>query len=180
MFAQVKSIIDARIRRASEKAAAEHTAAAPSYDRAASEADYARNFEEGYKEGYSKSFSEAEAAGMADGHAKGFAEGFDKGFKAEHDRLAAIFRSDAATGRSKLTRHLAFDTDMAADKAIDLLSASPREEAAVAAASSGLLAEMAALSHPNIGGSPLPAGGNGPVLTKFEEGQAAARAVLGK
>ena len=65
------------------------------------------------------------------------AEGVAQGALAERSRIKAITGSEHAAGRLDLATHLAFETDMAADAAVALLSKAPKateEKAATAGA----------------------------------------------
>jgi hypothetical protein len=104
---------------------------------------------------------------------RSYFESYAEGFKAASECLQAILTSDAAKRPEDLAWSHAFDmTDFALNQAFDLLSRSPRTTAA-AVGTSGLLTEMAALHHPNIGRDGSGAGGP---ETKFQQGAAAARA----
>lgn len=66
----------------------------------------------------------------------------------ERQRISAIVNAPEAEGRADLARHLAFETEMAADAAISVLKASPVANAA--ANQNSLDAAMASTEQPNI------------------------------
>ena len=74
--------------------------------------------------------------------------------KSERARCAAIFASASAGARPDMAAHLAFNTDMSASAAVDMLSAI---SAGSAVQPRGLASRMAAVSTPNVGAS-APAG----------------------
>jgi hypothetical protein len=171
MLGQVRSLFEARAKRDAAKEAV-RAAAEPTFTREEYDAAYAKS----YAEGFALGKAEAYPRGLEEGRARR-TEGFEQDAKAEQERLAAIFRSDAAKGRPEQTWNLAFDSDLTAEQAILLLGKSPIE-ASVAATPPLLISEMGALSHPNIGRDGPAGGGNGG-LTKFQEGALAARSALG-
>ena len=50
--------------------------------------------------------------------------------KAERERCGAILRSEEAKGRAGLAEHLAYNTEMTVEKALETLKAAPAESAA--------------------------------------------------
>jgi hypothetical protein len=73
--------------------------------------------------------------------------------QSERARCAAIFASPAAATRPDMAAHLAFNTDMGAKAAVEMLGAI----AAGGAAPRGLASRMAGVTIPNVGAS-APAG----------------------
>lgn len=73
----------------------------------------------------------------------------------ERERIKAIMKSDAASGRAEMAEHLAFETGMAATDAIALLGKAPvvKAEASENEAPSALAKAMAAIEQPNIAAS---------------------------
>lgn len=76
-------------------------------------------------------------------------EGVTLGREQERERISSILTLDEAEGRSKLAKHLAFNTDMTAHAAQDLLAASAKEGGAEASVSS-FEQHMNAESNPNV------------------------------
>lgn len=73
---------------------------------------------------------------------------------AERTRVAGILQHAEADGRGKLASHLAFNTSMSVDEAAGMLAASPKEQAAPAAAAPAagpLAAAMAADTNATVG-----------------------------
>jgi hypothetical protein len=160
-------------RKAIAQQAVRDAAAGPSF----TPDEYAEQFEAGRAEGYSEGLKLGQTAGLEEGRAKGFAEGVKDGAKAETARLKAILTSPEAKGRTEQARYFSFETEIAAELAVALLAKAPMP--APVAATSGLLAEMAAMQQPNIGASPATSASGDATMDKFESGAAAARAALG-
>lgn len=70
----------------------------------------------------------------------------------ERERIKAIVKAEAATGRAEMAEHLAFETGMAATDAIALLGKAPvvKTETPKTEAPSALAKAMAAIEQPNI------------------------------
>ncbi|QOJ19956.1 MAG: S49 family peptidase [Gammaproteobacteria bacterium] len=70
----------------------------------------------------------------------------------ERERIKAIMKAEAATGRAEMAEHLAFETGMTATDAIALLGKAPvvKTETPKTEASSALAKAMAAIEQPNI------------------------------
>lgn len=137
-----------------------------------SDDDYAKRMEEEDKKGDEDEKGAKKAEGGDDdagddekdeAKAKGKAEGGDdedeEGDKekaarqSERARCAAIFASPAAGARPDMAAHLAFNTDLSAKAAVDMLGAF----AAGGAQPSNLASRMAGVKTPNVGAS-APAG----------------------
>jgi hypothetical protein len=88
--------------------------------------------------------------------------------------MKSILTSAVARGRENLAQGFAFDTDIAAEMAIALLAKAP-VAAPPAAATSGLLDEMSAMQHANIGAAPPASSAGNDSADKYAEGAAAAR-----
>ena len=76
--------------------------------------------------------SKAEAERMANERAAA-------AIKADRARVSSILNSEEAKGREEMARKLAFDSDMAAEAAVDLLKTAPKAEAAKADAMASAL-----------------------------------------
>ena len=129
--------------------------------------DYAEGLHAGRIEGY--------AEGYALARAEAYSEGLKLGAKAVHERAKAILFSEAAKGRDELAYYFALETEMPAEQVIAVLLKMPPS---AAAAESGLLAEMRAITAPNIGTGFV--GAEAAQMSQFEKGAAAARGLPGK
>jgi signal peptide peptidase SppA len=97
----------------------------------------------------------------------------------ERARIKSILQSEAATGRSEMAAHLAFETDLSTEVALGLLEKSPK----VAAQSPlGLASAMAATPQPNIGseaptefGAPTASSMASTILADFNKAGGSAR-----
>ena len=159
------SIQEVRARDAARAASQRYTAEEVKFARA-----------EAYKKAYDESFTEAYEKARKEPCEKGFTESIGDGAKAVRERLRAILTSAEAKGRKDLAWSLAFDTDIAPEQAIALLAKSPASAPDVA--TSDLIVQMSAISHPNIGRSG-PGGDHAEGMDKFSEGRAAALALIG-
>ncbi|MCH2394317.1 hypothetical protein [Oceanibaculum sp.] len=92
-----------------------------------------------------ESLEGGDEAGDGDEQDKEEADGRSKS-RGERARIAAILNSEEATGREKLARFLAFETDSAPGDAHAILAAAPK-----ASPGTGLDARMAAIPQPDIG-----------------------------
>jgi hypothetical protein len=171
MLGQVRSLFEARAKRDAAKEAV-RAAAEPTFTREEYESAYTESFEKGkaeaFQEAYANALEEASAAG-----AEAFAKGMKDGAKTETARIKTILTPPEAKDRVEQARYF-FDTEIPAEQAVALLAKAP--VSAPVAATSGLLAEMAAMQPPQIGRAGPAAGGP---ETKFEQGARAARAALG-
>lgn len=70
---------------------------------------------------------------------------------AERERIKGILTCEAATGRSDLANHLAYDTDMSVEDAKAILAKAPAATQAAAASESPFEAAMAATPNPQVG-----------------------------
>lgn len=96
--------------------------------------------------------------------------GREAGATAERARVKAILGCDEAKGRTKLAQHLAFDTDMNADQAKQMLAVSAVE--AAAAPANPLAVAMSSVDNPNVGAGGGAQGGD-------EDADAMARRIAG-
>lgn len=70
-------------------------------------------------------------------------------------RIKTILTSAEAAGRTELAEHLAYETDMAADAVVALLSKAPKAEAKQA---NDFVKVMDSIEHPNVGGGEVGSG----------------------
>lgn len=94
----------------------------------------------------------------AAGRDEGLNAGRSEGRAAERTRIAAVLRSEQATGRTETAMSLALDTDLPADQAVRVLASTPKAEAASASRAAAtptphtdFRAAMAAAGNPEVG-----------------------------
>lgn len=116
---------------------------------------------------------------VAESHKRGVAEGAASGATAERARIKAIFEHAEAAERPTAARHLAFNSAMPVEEAASFLAATPKE---AKSAGAGLLAEMAAMPHPNLGHAPAAASAADAESpeAKYQQGAEAAKRLFGK
>lgn len=91
--------------------------------------------------------------------AEGYADGLAAGVAQERARIAAILNGDEAEGRIEAAKEFAFETDLAADKALKILAKTPKVAPVAAQASAPVIevpsstlfnAAMARTENPNL------------------------------